>query len=610
MENGRSILVAGYSTTAMMAYPALTERALRWLRTLSPARRSLASDSSPLRDEHASTIADVHGSFPATSNTRLAAAVRLVCCFAAAHIVLQLYLAKPQPIWLLPLALPVLFLFTVYVGVLYWRTVRNSTYEEPRFIYWIDTLWYLGFTAITGGPQSLFAFFLPFPVLFVSLRWGFGPGITMTWFTTISLLVLGVLITGTGSPILAAYSLLSIIALLVLGYLIATWANSGLALRRRLSSLKEIDSQFNPRLNIEQIIDKVVRQLTTLYPVQKYVLVLVEARNPARVFRANLPDRVHRESGNAAADLANVLLRTAPNPIVIYCGGQGLRPAHLSGFPATNAAASKKLANDAAALANQLDCAAFCAIQFNLSHGGTARLFVCSNEACFTSADVPFFQQLGEQLSPRIENVQLLDRLAKEVVEHERRKISRDIHDSAIQPYIGLKFALEALDRKVAPEDALSKDIGRLVETATMEIAELRRYVNALRGQDRPGYASLVPAVRRQAARFGELYGIKVDVAATGEFPIDEGVADEAFHIVSEALSNIRRHTNAAGALISLSCDARMFKLRVSNPSDAAPAKKFTPRSISERALALGGACHVESGSGDTIVTVEIPLHR
>lgn len=593
----------------MNAYTAFTQQAVRWLRNLRPVEQPLVGGDASSPGEHASTIADIDQTFPETTNTRLAAAVRLVSCFAAAHIVLQRYLGH-EPSLLLSVALLFLFLFTVYVGALYWRTVRDSASQEPQVTYWVDSLWYLGITAMTGGPHSHFSFFLPFPVLFVSLRWGFAPGITMAVCSAISLLAIGVVSTGPGTPVLAADILLPPIALLVLGYLIAGWANSGLALSRRLASLKEIDSLFNPRLNIEQIIDQVVRQLATLYPVHRYALVLAEAGHPVRVFRANLPDRIDRVPDSAAVELSNVLLKMATDRAVIYRGRKGLRQADIYGFTAANAAAAKRHASDAAAVANRLDCAAFCSIHFNLRQGGTARLFVCSDVGCFRPADLPFFQQLGEQLSPRMENVQLLDLLAREVAEHERQKISRDIHDSTIQPYIGLKFALEALDRKVDPEEPLSKDIGRLVEMANREITQLRRYVKGLRGEETPGNAALVPAVRRQAARFGELYGITVDVEAAGEIGVDDGLADEAFHIVSEALSNIRRHTNASLARINLSCDTQNFRLQIANPCDAAPSvKSFTPRSISERALALGGACQVETGPGrDTLVTVEIPL--
>jgi len=68
------------------------------------------------------------------------------------------------------------------------------------------------------------------------------------------------------------------------------------------------------------------------------------------------------------------------------------------------------------------------------------------------------------------------------IIADERQKISRDIHDSAVQPYIGLKLALEALARKVPPDHPLYKDIARLVDMTSMEIAGLRRYVKGLKG--------------------------------------------------------------------------------------------------------------------------------
>lgn len=535
--------------------------------------------------------------------------MRLVACFAAMHLIWGYYPTPQHPI---ALALALLFLFTVYAGMLYWRTVRNSASQESQILHWLDTLWYLIFIGMTGGPSSHFSFFLPFPMLFISLRWGFAPGISMAVFSTSVLLIMGAVSAGMGARLFAADILLPPVALLVLGYLIATWANSGLALNRRLASLKEINSLFNPRLNIEQIIDRTVRHLARLYLIDKYALVLVEAGSPPRLFRAVLPDPMYRVSDTAAVEITKVLSELDTEGAIIYGGNQGLRRADIYGLATPNAATSNNQLTHAIAVANRLDCAGFGSVQFDLHHGGTVRLFVCSNERSFGPADLPFFRQLSEQLSPRIENVQLLDRLASEVAAHERQKISRDIHDSAIQPYIGLKFALEALARKASPTDPLAKDIERLAEMAQMEIAELRRYVKGLRSGGERGHAALVPALRRQAARFGELYGIKVEVEAAVEFRVGDCLADEAFHMVSEALSNIRRHTTAALARINLSCDIHMFTLQIANPCEAAlSAKLFTPRSIAERALALGGTCQVETRSGrDTVVTVEIPLRN
>ena len=143
-----------------------------------------------------------------------------------------------------------------------------------------------------------------------------------------------------------------------------------------------------------------------------------------------------------------------------------------------------------------------------------------------------------------------------------------------------------------------------------MEIAGLRRYIKGLKGQLGPAGETLGAVLRSQAARFAELYNIKVTVDVAEESAVNDGLADEISHILGEALSNIRRHTNAAFARVKFACDSQKLTLEITNPRDRGVAlNMFTPRSIAERALALGGNCKVETGSGRyTSVCVEIPL--
>lgn len=557
-----------------------------------------------------STIADIGIVFPATTGTRLSAVVRMVACFAAAQYFFQLTSSA-----LRNAAAPVamLFLFSLYVAALYYKVVRDPSFQEQHYIYWIDALWYLALTALTGSHSSNFSFFLPFPVLFVALRWGFAPAIKLVLFSTGSLLTLSIASAGIGPQLISTAVILPPVALLALGYLISSSANSHLALQRRLATLKEINALFSPRLNIEQVIERTANHLATIYKIHKYVLILAPIGTPARIYRANLPDPMYQVSDVAVTEFSGKLLALdiSEGPIV-FNGEHGPHRAGAIHQITPSQSANNNRLTDTAAIASRMDCANFAALQFSLRDGGTARLFLCSNQAAFGPSDLFLFSQLAEQLSPRIENVQLLDRIATEVAEHERQKISRDIHDSAIQPYIGLKFALEALARKVAPSDPLAKDISRLAEMAQSEISELRRYVRGLRGQSEgdSGHATLLPALQRQAARYGDLYGIQVDVESTGELRLGDKVANDAFHIVGEALSNIRRHTTATVAHINLCCEEHLFRLQIANPCDPkAPTKIFTPRSIAERARGLNGNCRVEIGQNTTVV-VEIPLQK
>jgi signal transduction histidine kinase len=534
---------------------------------------------------------------------RLAAAVRLACCLAAAHIVLRFNGPSESPAWF-----PAIFALCAFVlsaAVLYVRAARGMVSVESPTAYWADTLCYLALTAATGGTDSHFWLFLPFPVFFAARRAGFACGMKMAAFSALALFVVDAAKTGVDSSGMGVDRLLPPAILLLSGYVIALWANSGSILNCQLAALREIDGLFNPRLNVEQLIEKVVRQLSTVYRIRSYALVLADTGAPVRLFRAELPQGSVRVSESMAIECSRRLLAIDVDGVLINDVSRGSLDRSVAG----SAEAISGAQDDAAAVTAQLGSAGFCAIQFALCQGGTARLFLCS-ERGFIPADLKFFEQLRQQLSPRIENLRLLDRLARDVVEEERRRISRDIHDSAIQPYIGLKFALEALERRVSPGDPLASDIGRLVEMANLEIAELRRYVKGLRGQGKPEYASVVPVVRRQAARFGELYGIKINVEAEGDFAVNEILAAEVFHIVGEALSNIRRHTNAAMAHIKLVCDMEKLTVQIANPASGCPeVRRFTPRSIAERVRTLGGTCSVEVTPGHgTVVCIAIPL--
>ena len=86
-------------------------------------------------------------------------------------------------------------------------------------------------------------------------------------------------------------------------------------------------------------------------------------------------------------------------------------------------------------------------------------------------------------------------------------------------------------------------------------------------------------------------------------------LAAEAFQMVVEGLSNIRRHTQAAQAKIEVSLRHDCLHLRIENDRADEPWATFAPRSIAERAAALGGEASVRTDDhGATVVTVEVPL--
>jgi signal transduction histidine kinase len=116
-------------------------------------------------------------------------------------------------------------------------------------------------------------------------------------------------------------------------------------------------------------------------------------------------------------------------------------------------------------------------------------------------------------------------------------------------------------------------------------------------------------SVRRFAHKFEEGTGITVEVAVDGMCTLSERLSVEAFMMVTEGLSNIRRHTEATSAKIGLGCSNGHLRLTIENPGNGSPLPPFTPRTITERAEALGGCATVEClPDGGSAVVVKVPL--
>jgi signal transduction histidine kinase len=155
-----------------------------------------------------------------------------------------------------------------------------------------------------------------------------------------------------------------------------------------------------------------------------------------------------------------------------------------------------------------------------------------------------------------------------------------------------------------------SAHVARLVELADGEIQTLRRYVRGLReGESGSGGGLLDEGVRRFCSRFSEATGIRVEVASEGGPVRNDRLAAEVFQMVAEALSNVRRHTSAANAEVRIRSVEDRLHLSVTNDGAGLADPEFFPRSLGERATALGGGVHVERpADGTTVVHVEIPL--
>lgn len=196
-------------------------------------------------------------------------------------------------------------------------------------------------------------------------------------------------------------------------------------------------------------------------------------------------------------------------------------------------------------------------------------------------------------------------------------KISIDLHDSTIQPYIGLMLGLKALRRKIPHGEAIAVEMDELINMTAESIAELRQYIGDFKSHlEMP----LLPAVLDIAKKYQHRHGIEVIFNADPEISVSERLATQVYQLIREGLSNIHRHTAAKQAEINLYSQHDQLVIEFINQVDnAQDFIDFKPRSMTERVTHLGGTVSVNHRAGDktadiktaavkTIVIAKIPL--
>jgi signal transduction histidine kinase len=478
--------------------------------------------------------------------------------------------------------------------------------------------------SIGAGSNSSFFFLYYFPIIVGGMRGGsaFGFGVT----TVAAFLFTMAATIGVPSDSIDFLFLLRPLYLLGLGYVISLWAGAEILLKRKLALLRELSLTTNPRLNVDRIIADFVGRLLVFYEARSCVLVLTnpdgETYRLHRAFRRSLK-RVS-ESIEIQNENECPLLDMSRFNAGVYRENEGFRVCIANEDDSLlKAKPIQAMYQSCSQTAEWLDARSF--ITAPMRHRNKVLGQICLTSAApaaFIEEDAVFLQQIVDQIIPVLENVRLVDRLATEAAGHERGRIARSIHDRVIQPYLGLQIGLDAVRQSlrselkgsagaaVTPGGLKSVELLERLSAMTKEgVEELRDYVDDLRRPE-GRRARLVDSMRRFANQFSDVTGIEVNVEdKITDIVLHDRLAAEVFQMVTEALSNVRRHTPATSVKIHLeSVDNTLF-IRCSN-DDAGEGhfRPFRPRSISDRAEALGGRTQVYSAEGQTTVLVEVPL--
>jgi PAS domain S-box-containing protein len=188
----------------------------------------------------------------------------------------------------------------------------------------------------------------------------------------------------------------------------------------------------------------------------------------------------------------------------------------------------------------------------------------------------------------------------REIREAERRRIARDLHDVVLQD---LTYTLQSMrvTRRVTDDDEWSQERDRQVESLRGAVAGLRNAIYDLRvegDREQPLVRSLESLVDLNRQMSPER---RISFVVEDGFPtsLTGGNCVEVVRIIQEALTNVRRHSEARNVVVTIGSDGENIRVEVEDDGkgfDLTASRGVGIVGMEERVRAFDGDLEIKSG--------------
>lgn len=205
------------------------------------------------------------------------------------------------------------------------------------------------------------------------------------------------------------------------------------------------------------------------------------------------------------------------------------------------------------------------------------------------------------------------------LLEEERRRIARDLHDGPIQVLINLSMRLQIIQRLLTADPKLAEEeLERIQERLIGSINEIRQLIYDLQ----PVAIDEIGLIAALTVLFDRL---RQESSLSCHLAIDEALNAHplgltpartigTYRLIQESLSNIRKHAEAHTVTITLAPEATFLKCTIQDdgigfdPATRLPGH-FGLDTMVERAEYMGGTGEIESSPGKgTRLTFLLPM--
>ncbi|MFC4661883.1 GAF domain-containing protein [Oceanobacillus aidingensis] len=236
-------------------------------------------------------------------------------------------------------------------------------------------------------------------------------------------------------------------------------------------------------------------------------------------------------------------------------------------------------------------------------------LLLSRNTTACDHLEIGMLEGLADHLSMGIERIRLHEESEALLVDKERNRLARDLHDSVNQKLFALSLISGGLQRLIDKKE-------RTILEAVLEVQQLSKEalidMRSLIWQLRPDH--LEQGLITSFHEYAQKIGVDLSMEAPDDLEINQSCKEALWRIGQEALNNIQKHAGTSKAAMVMQSDAGGFTMKVRDQGSGGAVEKQQSlgiTSMKERVEELEGSFHInsEKGKGTTII-VRVPIHR
>jgi PAS domain S-box-containing protein len=239
---------------------------------------------------------------------------------------------------------------------------------------------------------------------------------------------------------------------------------------------------------------------------------------------------------------------------------------------------------------------------------------------------VNFFRDNSEQrraeqglvVLQQFERLRELSNRLQQSQDDERRRISRELHDSAGQLIAALNMQLDGMSRHIGDNPPLVKAV-QAQEELLQQLGKEVRTISYLLHPPLLDETGLVGAIHWYVNGLMERSGLNIELKIPENFDrLSDDMELAIFRMVQESLTNIHRHSGSKTASIRLSHTVESVALEIKDQGKGIPAEKLAQiraqqagvgtTGMWERVRHLRGVMDIQSDSSGTTISITLPV--